>query len=55
MFSSYSSIKKCEKNVSVWANNKYALDVYSKELPHLESDPEESDLSSGFPERDRVK
>jgi hypothetical protein len=55
MFSSYSSFKKCETYVNVLVNNKYALDAGSKELLHLEFDPEESDLSSGFLERDRVK
>jgi hypothetical protein len=55
MFSSYSSIKKCETYVSVWVNNNYALDAGSKELPCLGFDPEELDLSSECPVRDHAK
>ena len=41
--------------INVWVNNNYALDAYSKELLYLEFDPEESDLSLGFLERDHAK
>jgi hypothetical protein len=55
MFSSYSSVYKCETYYQCLGNNNYALDAGSKELLCLGFDPEELDLSSECPVRDHAK